>query len=423
MNKCFTILLLIGLNTQIYSQWESTILPTNGYDIGSVKFFNPDTGLAAASGGGVLKTTDGGNNWHQSTLPINQWPDKLDIIGNNVAYAVGYPNYNIKSTDGGENWFTINETYFNEDWVLNNLDFIDDNIGWITGARNDTFMVSKTSDGGSSWETKYLQSPLSLFAGRGLNFLNQNLGWVSISRDSIIKTTNGGDNWSTIYLGVTALTNQIFFYNASHGWIIGNGGKILSSQDGGNTWIEQTQLLNSQLFSVFFASTTKGWAVGSDYSGTSIIGIIMYTDDGGSNWNLQFEYNMGLNNHLYSIFFVNEYIGWAGGIGGVLLKTTTGGVTSISSDFINENSFLLQQNYPNPFNPSTTIKFSIPHSQFVTLKVYDLLGREVTTLVNEEKLPGNYEVKFDGGNLSNGVYFYRLKAGDYMFVKKFILMK
>ncbi len=85
--------------------------------------------------------------------------------------------------------------------------------------------------------------------------------------------------------------------------------------------------------------------------------------------------------------------------------------------------FSLKQNYPNPFNPSTTIKFSIPHSQFVILKVYDVLGKVVASLVNEEKLPGNYEVKFDGSNLPSGVYFYRLQAGSFSQAKKLLLLK
>lgn len=86
-------------------------------------------------------------------------------------------------------------------------------------------------------------------------------------------------------------------------------------------------------------------------------------------------------------------------------------------------AYKLFQNNPNPFNPSTTIKFSIPNSQFITLKVYDILGREVATLVNEEKIPGNYEVKFNGSNLSSGVYFYKLQSGSFSDTKKFILMK
>jgi len=85
--------------------------------------------------------------------------------------------------------------------------------------------------------------------------------------------------------------------------------------------------------------------------------------------------------------------------------------------------FSLEQNYPNPFNPSTTIKYSIPNNQFVRIKIFDMLGREVATLVNQVKAPGNYEVKFDGGKLSSGVYIYKMQAGNYSEVKKMLLMK
>ena len=91
-------------------------------------------------------------------------------------------------------------------------------------------------------------------------------------------------------------------------------------------------------------------------------------------------------------------------------------------------SFELKQNYPNPFNPSTKIKYSIPavetrHASSVQLKVYDILGREVKTLVNEAKSPGNYVVNFNASNLASGVYFYQLKAGNFIQTKKMILMK
>ncbi|MDX1700558.1 MAG: T9SS type A sorting domain-containing protein, partial [Melioribacteraceae bacterium] len=86
-------------------------------------------------------------------------------------------------------------------------------------------------------------------------------------------------------------------------------------------------------------------------------------------------------------------------------------------------SFALLQNYPNPFNPSTRIKYSIPKHSNVTLKIFDVLGSEVTTLVNKEQTQGNYEFEFDGGELTSGIYFYRLLVGDYMETKKMILLK
>jgi len=87
------------------------------------------------------------------------------------------------------------------------------------------------------------------------------------------------------------------------------------------------------------------------------------------------------------------------------------------------NEFALSQNYPNPFNPATTIKFGLPERSFVELRVYDILGREITTLVNEELDSGYYETNFNAVNLSSGIYVYQIKAGDFVNTKKMILMK
>ncbi|MBT8380515.1 MAG: T9SS type A sorting domain-containing protein [Ignavibacteria bacterium] len=85
--------------------------------------------------------------------------------------------------------------------------------------------------------------------------------------------------------------------------------------------------------------------------------------------------------------------------------------------------FNLDQNYPNPFNPSTKIKYQISELSFVTLKVFDVLGNETITLVNEEKTAGNYEVEFNGTELTSGIYFYRIQAGNYVETMKMVLMK
>ena len=110
-----------------------------------------------------------------------------------------------------------------------------------------------------------------------------------------------------------------------------------------------------------------------------------------------------------------------------------GGTTGVDKDESAPTEFSLQQNYPNPFNPSTTINFTLPSSQIVALKIYDVLGKEVATLVNEEKSTGTYEVNFSakggsasGGNaysLSSGIYFYKLQAGSFISTKKMILIK
>ncbi len=122
-----------------------------------------------------------------------------------------------------------------------------------------------------------------------------------------------------------------------------------------------------------------------------------------------------------------QIMDWIVGSYGTILHTTNGGGTFIEEEnnFPQPKEFLLQQNYPNPFNPSTSIQYAISSTQFVTLKVYDLLGREVATLVNEEKPAGTYNVEFRIKNLelSSGIYFYKLQAGDFVETKKMILLK
>jgi hypothetical protein len=99
---------------------------------------------------------------------------------------------------------------------------------------------------------------------------------------------------------------------------------------------------------------------------------------------------------------------------------STIGINQISS-IVKE--FSLEQNYPNPFNPVTNINFGIPKSEFVSLKVYDILGREVRSLVSQNMTPGVYEVNFDASGLSSGMYYYSLRAGDNVSVKKMVLVK
>ncbi|MCW8812430.1 MAG: T9SS type A sorting domain-containing protein, partial [Chlorobium sp.] len=137
---------------------------------------------------------------------------------------------------------------------------------------------------------------------------------------------------------------------------------------------------------------------------------------------------------LNSIYILNDFTGWAVGEGRAILKTTNGGVTFIedeNNNFSQPVDYLLEQNYPNPFNPSTKIKYTVPiviasvakQSQLINLKVYDILGREVAVLVNEQKPAGTYEVEFDGKGLPSGIYFYQLRAGNFVETKKMVLMK
>jgi hypothetical protein len=174
---------------------------------------------------------------------------------------------------------------------------------------------------------------------------------------------------------------------------------------------------------IFFSNKDNGTVVG--YNGT-----IMRTTNGGENWVVQIS---GSGTMLTDVSFTDINTGTVVGNYGTILKTINGGIiTELEENAENYSkppeNFLLKQNYPNPFNPTTKIKFEIPDqarndNALVTLKVYDILGREVAILVNEEKPAGEYEVEFDGADLPSGIYFYQLKTSNYSETKKMVLLK
>jgi hypothetical protein len=153
--------------------------------------------------------------------------------------------------------------------------------------------------------------------------------------------------------------------------------------------------------------------------------VFYWSTDSGVTWQLRDSMQFIYPIHINRIFFADTLNGWAVGNGGTILHTTNGGVSFVEEEEINEvpTEFLLSQNYPNPFNPSTKIKYSVPQSSNVMIKVFDILGKEIETLINEEKPIGTYEITWYAEGLPSGVYFYQLKAGDYMSVKKMILLK
>ena len=182
-------------------------------------------------------------------------------------------------------------------------------------------------------------------------------------------------------------------------------------------------------YGISIVDSNVGFACGSPNGQQA---TVIKTTNGGLNWSEQFN---GTQNGqlLFSFSFINSNTGWAVGLNGVILNTTNGGEPIGIKPISNEvpNSFHLYQNYPNPFNPTTKIKYDIPLSRgvsegrgvLVSIKIYDIIGNEVATLVNESLKPGSYEVEWNGSNFASGVYFYRLIAGDFTVTKKLILLK
>jgi hypothetical protein len=180
------------------------------------------------------------------------------------------------------------------------------------------------------------------------------------------------------------------------------------------------------LLAVHFVSPELGWAVG--YAGT-----IIRTNDGGATWQAQ---ESGVTTNLWGVHFLDAQTGWAAGWTGTIVHTTNGGTTFVESFDWRPDEFALHQNYPNPFNPTTNVGFRLPPEVrrrrtqagiadfgFVSLKVFDVLGREVATLVSEQLPAGEYQRAFDARSLSSGVYYYQLRAGNFVQTKMMVVLK
>ena len=184
------------------------------------------------------------------------------------------------------------------------------------------------------------------------------------------------------------------------------------------------------LNSIYFTDENTGWACGKMDSTPNKKAVILYTNDGGINWEVQH----ANDNHAeyYAIYFINDAVGWAVGTGGSIVKTTTGGVTAIENDNKSiPTDFSISQNYPNPFNQSTQISYTIPEGSgaiSVSLKIYDLTGKLVKVLVYKRQKPGFYSIVWNGTDHSgleaaSGVYLVVLDAGAFHQSRKLILLK
>jgi len=174
--------------------------------------------------------------------------------------------------------------------------------------------------------------------------------------------------------------------------------------------------LNSVLYSVKFENSLTGYCAGED-------GKIGKSTNGGLNW---LNANSISGTTINSIYFTDANTGYLCGDFGIIFKTTNGGMTFIKNQTTvsNSNDYQLFQNYPNPFNPNTNISYNINKTGDVKLVVYDLLGKEVETLVNAKQSSGEYTFDFIGKNLSSGVYLYSLFVNQNLVeTKKLLLTK
>ncbi len=447
MKKLFYMfaIIIIGLTSNsLHAQWVQQINPLGTADsamVGKVQFVSPTEGWISGSRGDFLHTTDGGSNW----LVITPFPDdtiwspsdaalsmswvnqthgwKINSIG--PAFGISYGVVIHQTTDGGSTWQKKVLSTTGGDFAVQ-IQFVDINNGWllIFNFSTQTASFLRSTDGGNNWNP---------FTGAGIFFfVDANNGWSFYGSGTngseppyqILRTTDGGTDWTYQYTdNNVGGYNAMYFSDLEHGWIVGDNGKVLNTTDGGTNWnIVTNSGINpdDRSKTVFFLDANIGWISTKDGSG---FGVVQHTTDGGASWTTQATplNNPQGGNAIFSIYFVDAQNGWLTADYGKICRYT--GSTGVENNNNLPNDFSLMQNYPNPFNPNTTITYQISTQSYVTLKIFDVLGRELTTLVSRVEEAGYKSVNFNATKLPSGIYFYRLTAGSFVETKKLVLMK
>jgi hypothetical protein len=317
-----------------------------------------------------------------------------------------------KSTNSGLLWNEVYGGMILKDFY--GVEFLNADYGLVCG---DSGKVLVTTDGGVNWN---LNTVSSLGLLNDIHIVDQQNSFVVGSPELVYKTTTGGSSWLSDFSGGNVISlYKILFTENQVGLICGSEGKFLKNNDyavpveltsftadaDGNevhiSWTTQTELNNSG-FEIYRLTHGTDWqkitfvpGIGSSTEPKNYF----YTDIDVKNGNYFYQLKQIDYNGRYEFSNV------------------------ISVDVSIPVKYSLEQNFPNPFNPSTKISFSVPSNNFVTLKVYDVVGNEIETLVYEEKPAGLYEVEFSARDLPSGIYVYELRAEKYLSMKKMILIK
>lgn len=416
-------------NNPMYS-WQVVQSPITDQIMG-ICFVDTLHGFVSDINNGAMGTTDGGMTWTSWSINDTNFSggyNSVYFINQQTGWCVGSALQIRKTTNAGANWFK--QYSAPEQGIAHSVYFLDANTGFIFGSKNSPYVPfgEKTTNGGSNWS----ELTLSYSGAQELNkqyWLNNNTCWVS-GYNVLLESTNGGANFTNYFANVPPTGNGfndllcIWFVNQQTGWIGGSNldkKNIYITTNAGLNWTYQPNpvSLNNyyvQINDLYFLNADSGWAV----HGTPATGAIMFTSNAGTNWVI----DEGANNWYQCITAIPMREAWCGSSNGQIWYThlnTLVGIHSVNNQAPKE--FGLMQNYPNPFNPATNIDFRIANSGMVSLKVYDILGREVKTLVNQQIKPGEYEVSFDASNYPSGVYFYRLQAQGFVQTEKMVLLK
>lgn len=459
LNLNFKSVILISaifiFSTDVYSQWKIAGSLSGLEGRPAVSVVNKST--AWVTGGSVVnatyRTTNGGASWLSTNttgitpfLCIWAVDEKTLFAGDDGVNGV---THFYKTTDGGMHWAVIDSIESFSGFRSIKFSISQPGFGIALGGSQfvnfyEVNFLYKTFDGGNNW-TKYYFPVYTGYgiAISGLNVIDSKfyaLGTTTGS-SSIIKTTNGGETYDLSNLNLPAIGGNfvrgVAFKENKLTGIAGSTALPLISRttNGGLSWVNIDLGITPTT-----TSTVMRWIEGTNICFMTLnntSGGILRSINGGLNWTPMTTEGQGIFN--FDIKAVgSDIFGYAVSTGFTkilrleskkLYSNNSLDKENMTGEEVNKISsqspveYKLHQNYPNPFNPATNVEFGISKQGFVSLKVYDVHGKEVATIVNSILSPGTYKYDFDGSNLSSGNYFYRLESNGFMETKSMILLK
>ena len=380
--------------------WQATTAPVSSSHYSSIAIDNSGRIFAGIGGGGVYRSTDNGAGWAQLSggLPADAIINSLAASSSGLVVAGAYAGVYC-STNNGDSWALVRNTETTAVVVAPDGSIIAGTVGGVI----------RSTDKGSTWSSNVLANP-------GIkSFSKKSDGKMFAAGGAVYLSTDNGASWAATTTGPIAPAALTVTPNGN---VFAGGSGMFLSTNNGTTWTA----VNTGLLAPMIKALASNSA-GHIFAGT-IMGVYRSTDSG-TQWSIS-----GVQYYLYSIAIAPNGFAYAGTEKNGLFTTTTAtaGVNDVRTQ---PGSFVLRQNYPNPFNPSTSISFSLPRRSFASMKVFDLIGREIATIVSEELSAGDHSYQWNAEGFPSGVYFYRLvadvtrsgQAGSFAETKKLTLLR
>lgn len=432
MKKINLFLIYVFLSVTAFSQtpqWRD--LPNSPFfstRMEDVFFLNESTGWSILNNvGKVFRTTNGGNNWDTLfTLVGGSFRSIGFFDSQNGLLGTLSDDSNLvlfRTTNGGTNFTALTTLSSPRIMGTCGINILNDSTAYACGRWDTPARIIKTTDKGISWSS-FIIDTLMAKSIVDCYFFNADSGIAvggtnALAGDGnavVLRTVNGGITWTRVHRTTRTreLCWKVSFVNNNLGYASIQGSSYyLKTTDGGVSWEEKLFRAYTQQ-GIGFINESTGWIGG--WSGATY-----ETTDSGNSWHLS-----GWGRNINRFRFINDTIAYSVGQRVYKYSTISVGINITSSAI--PAVFSLFQNYPNPFNPTTKIKFDIPNSlngelSNVKLIIFDVLGKEVQILVNENLAPGSYETEFDGSSFSSGIYFYKLEMQNFIETKRMILVK